>query len=233
MPYTECTSLGSPTPVPTANPLRIYQELEAIDLVCRSGCPDKEAFRSRSPDTEASRSRFSDKEMQCDMTTKGLSPNPRRISACSSFYSTDDIPLAPVQSWIDLSDDEDEEEITYPSYKREDILPEKSPLRRPRTFSGFNKAPTSLKIERDIMEMLKINELEEDKEEEEEQYKPEDENFKEQELAQARKSLSIRSLRAKRQSLGHLMGKLKKSLSSNDPPEWKQQAMPHYFNYML
>src|SRR5579859_7336080 len=82
MPYSDCTSLGSPTPVPTANPLRIYQELEAIDLASRSQFSEKEASQSRSSGTE----------MQYGLTTKALSPNPRRISVCSSFYSTDDIP---------------------------------------------------------------------------------------------------------------------------------------------
>jgi hypothetical protein len=229
MPYTECTSLGSPTIVPTANPLRIYQELEAIDNVS-----------SRETPYPKRQTRFN------GILEKPLPPAPRdrRISVCSSFYSTDDTPIAQAQSWIDLSDDEDDEEITYPSYRREDIQPKATGLRRANTYCVSTKVPTIMKIEREIMEMLDINETEED----EVSVDVEGEAEKKKEVVRAevevemadevgfkssRKSLSLGSLRSTRQSFGNLMGKLKKSLNLDDPPEWRQQIRPSYFNYMM
>ena len=225
MPYTDCTSLGSPTIVPTANPLRIYHELEAIDNAPRETALPKKHTRFNG------------------ILEKPLPPAPRdrRISVCSSFYSTDETPLAQVQSWIDLSDDEEEEEITYPSYKREDIQPKATGLRRANTYCVSTKVPTMVKIEREIMEMLDINEMEEEEvsvkgeaeDQKQEVVRVEVELADEVEFKSSRKSLSFGSIRSKRKSFGNLMGKLKKSLNLNDPPEWRQQIRPSYFNYML
>jgi len=86
------------------------------------------------------------------------------------------------------------------------------------------------KVERDIMEMLSISELEEKDKvgREMEVAHMEEDDLKS--LKAPRKSLAIPSFRPKRQFLGKWMGKLKKSLIPNDPPEWKQQIRPSYFN---
>jgi hypothetical protein len=143
-----------------------------------------------------------------------------------------------------LSDDEEEEEITYPSYKREDIQPKATGLRRANTYCVSTKVPTMVKIEREIMEMLDINEMEEEevsvdvegeaeKEKEVVRVEVEVELAEEVEFKSSRKSLSFGSIRSKRKSFGNLMGKLKKSFNLNDPPEWRQQIRPSYFNYMM
>jgi hypothetical protein len=143
-----------------------------------------------------------------------------------------------------LSDDEEEEQVTYPSYKTENIQPKATVLRRSNTYCVSTKVPTMVKIEREIMEMLDINEMEEDgvsvdvegegqKQQEVVRVEVEVEMVEEVGFKSSRKSLSLGSLRSKRQSFGNLMGKLKKSLNLNDPPEWRQQIRPSYFNYMM
>jgi hypothetical protein len=89
------------------------------------------------------------------------------------------------------------------------------------------------KVERDIMEMLSISELEEKDKvgREMEVAHMEEDDLKS--LKAPRKSLAIPSFRPKRQFLGKWMGKLKKSLIPNDPPEWKEKIKPSYFNYMI
>lgn len=218
MPYTECTSLGSPTIVPTANPLRLYQELEAID--------------SRN---------LSTKPTQYDKTENSVPRNLRRRSSCSSYYSVDDKPSAPLQSWIDLSDDEEEKAdekgatsiIRRRGSIKEGIQTRVPELKRSKTFCAPTRTPRMSKVERDIMEMLSIRELEEKDKvgREMEVAHMEEDDLKS--LKAPRKSLAIPSFRPKRQFLGKWMGKLKKSLIPNDPPEWKEKIKPSYFNYMI
>jgi hypothetical protein len=198
LPYTDCTSLGSPTIVETASPLRLYKEYEQVAAtpICPNSTPQSQ-------------------------DEKPLPQDPRRFSMTSSFYSTDDPPQVSLQlqSWIDWSDDEDDNETLDSGYNRK-IQRRNTFLKRSYTTAGYNTAPLKVtKIEKEIMELLEIDEV--------------DEQAEEEESAGSRKSISFRSFRPKRQSMGNLLGKLKKSLTIDEPPEWKDQIRPTYFNYMI
>lgn len=200
LPYTDCTSLGSPTIVVTASPLKLYKEYE--EVAATPICP---------PSTNHSQDK------------KPLPPDPRRSSMTSSFYSTEEPPQVSLQlqSWIDWSDDDDDDDDSLDSGYNWKIQRRSTALKRSYTTAGYNTAPLRVKkIEKEIMEMLKINDVDQDAEEEE--------------SLNSRKSImSFRSFRPKRQSMSNLLGKLKKSLTIDEPPEWKHQIRPTYFNYMM
>lgn len=200
MPYTDCTSLGSPTLVETASPLKLYKEYEEVAATPICPAPTRQS-----------------------QDNKPLPPNPRRFSVASSTYSTDEPPQVSLQlqSWIDWSDDEDDNETLDSGYNRK-IQRGNTALKRSYTTAGYNTAPLRVKkIEKEIMEMLDINEADEEAEEES------------LSNSNSRKSMSFHSFRPKRQSMGNLLGKLKKSLTIDQPPEWKDQIRPTYFNYMM
>jgi hypothetical protein len=132
------------------------------------------------------------------------SPSMERLSTHSSFHARRPAPRPPVQSWIDWSDDSDDDMDFKPT------------MSRPTRFSSMRHAPKSSSypslgsIEEEIMTMLQATEEEE-----------------------KRESIHNQGGRRMSKSFGDIMGKLRRSLTLSDSHDWRREKRGRYFDYMI
>ena len=139
-----------------------------------------------------------------------------RLQSPESFHPTRRAPIPPCfQSWIDLSDDEDDGSSIFSIAPLPPPPPPRAAPSPPRGPSlALDVAPGNHRIEREIMRMLQFNE----------------EREVEKRIAQSEKKVTRRKSNL---NFGGLMGKLRWSVSVRAAPEWSDNKRVSYFDYMI
>jgi hypothetical protein len=180
---TACSSIDSP---PYPAPLRIGKRQQ----VSFSGVPQKQ-IRHKC---------LEDKPLPL-----ALSPSLENLSKHSSFQARRPAPRPPVESWIDWSDDSDDDMDVKPAMSRPARF---SSMRHPPAPSSY---PSLGSIEEEIMTMLQATEEEE-----------------------KRGSIhKIQERHRMSKSFGDIVGKLRRSLTLSDSHDWRRGKRTSYFDCMI
>ena len=139
-----------------------------------------------------------------------------RLQSPSSFHPTRRAPLPPfAHSWIDLSEDEDDDSSFNSTTRR--TAPPTVPLPvPPQATSPSVDAPAHHRIEKEIMRMLQFNE-------EREVDKKIEEDRIEKKVTRRKSALN----------LGGFMGKLRRSVSIKGQNEYNNNKRVSYFDFMM
>ena len=133
------------------------------------------------------------------------SPSLERLSTHSSFQARRPAPRPPVVSWIDWSDDSDDDMDFKPAMSRPARF---SSMRHPPKSSSY---PSLGSIEEEIMTMLQTTEEEE-----------------------KRGSIhKIQGGHRMSKSFGDIVDKLRRSLSLSDSQDWRREKRGRYIDYMI